>query len=414
MERYINLSFLFLPLNFKKNKMFRLLILLIPLLLSSCGNDDDINRSIDSSRERLIDSKINNVMNQKHYPGISAAIVKEGEIVWMKSYGFANTTSQTPFTNTTPLMLASVSKLFTGTAVMQLVESGLIDIDDDINDYLPFEIHNPNFKDQPISFRMILTHTSSISDSEAMENFYSIGDPTITLAESIESYFSEKGKYYNEDENFNNNMPGSTFKYSNMATALNGYLVELISGIPFNEYCNQNIFDKLCMNDTRWFLSEYDDISTIASPHDYSDKQYEPIAHYGFADYPDGMLHSSVTDLANYMIAILQKGSLGDNSILSEASVNEMLTPQIPSIEPSQGLQFDNITFGTTSLWGHNGAEQGISTSLYLDIENNMGIVVLKNRLNEANINDTPILDILYDYGLTLKEKGIGNPKCTP
>jgi len=399
-------------------KMIRLLLVIF--LFNACNKQDVgtnneilINGNSDNpNQSSIIDKKITKVMKRKHYPGIATAIVKDGEIVWINSYGYANTSTKQPFNNNTPLMLASVSKLFTGTAIMQLVENGLISLDDDINNYLPFEIRNPNFPSHPISFRMILTHTSSISDSDAMENFYSNGDPTITLAECIESYFSTTGLYYNTAENFNNSQPGTTFEYSNMATALNGYLVELISGMPFNEYCNQNIFDELCMNRTKWFLSEYDDINTIANPHNYSSGNYETLAQYGFADYPDGMLHSSVVDLSNYMIAILQSGSLNDNSILSETSVNEMLTPQIPSIEASQGLQFDNITFGGVSLWGHNGAEQGISTSLYLDKNNNMGIVVLKNRLNEQNLYDTPVLDILYDFGLTLSASGIGNPEC--
>lgn len=395
-------------------------LLLVIFLVNACNKQDIVTNdeilingnSDNPNQSSIIDKKITKVMKRKHYPGIATAIVKGGEIVWINSYGYANTSTKQPFYNNTPLMLASVSKLFTGTAIMQLVESGLISLDDDINNYLPFEIRNPNFSTHSITFRMILTHTSSISDSDAMENFYSNGDPTITLADCIESYFSTTGLYYNATENFNNSQPNTTFEYSNMATALNGYLVELISGMPFNEYCNQNIFDELCMKDTKWFLSEYDDINTIANPHNFSSGNYEPLAHYGFADYPNGMLHSTVVDLSNYMIAFLQSGSLNDNSILSEASVNEMLTPQIPSIEASQGLQFDNITFGGISLWGHSGAEQGISTSLYLDKDNDMGIVVLKNRLNEQNLYDTPVLDILYDFGLTLSASGIGNPEC--
>ena len=395
-------------------------LILVILLFNACnkqdiGKDNEIliNGNLNNpNQSSVIDKKITKIMKRKHYPGVSTVIVKGGEIVWVNSYGFANTSTEQPFYNHTPLMLASVSKLFTGIAVMQLVENGLITLDDDINNYLPYEIRNPNFPSQPITFRMILTHTSSISDSDAMENFYSIGDPSISLAECIESYFSTSGIYYNAVDNFNNNQPNTTFEYSNMATALNGYLVELISGIPFNEYCNQNIFNILCMNDTKWFLSEYNDINTIANPHNYISGNYEPIEHYGFADYPDGMLHSTVTDLANYMIAMLQNGTLNNNTILSETSVNEMLTPQILTIEPNQGLQFDNISFGGISLWGHNGAEQGISTSLYLDKENEMGIVVLKNRLNESNIYDTPVFDILYDFGLTLATSGIGNPEC--
>ena len=143
--------------------MFRILILLLSILISfgSCNSDDT-----NPKPSILINSQIEGIMKQKHIAGVSAVIIKKGEIVWINSYGYTNTNLKTPFTNTTPLILASVSKLFTGTAIMQLVEKGTIQLDEAIDNYLPFELRNPNFKSQPITFKMLLTHTSSISDSK--------------------------------------------------------------------------------------------------------------------------------------------------------------------------------------------------------------------------------------------------------
>ena len=360
----------------------------------------------------IVDSEIANIMNTQHLPGVSTLIVKGGEILWIKSYGYANIDIGTPFTDTTSLMLASVSKVFTGIALMQLYEDGLIGLDDDINNYLPFNVEIPNYESYPITFRMLLTHTSSIQDSYAMYNYYNwSGDPTISLADCIERYFSPTGADYNSADNFLNNQPGTTFEYSNMATALDGYLVEIISGMPFSQYCNQNIFNSLCMDNTHWYLSEYQNLNMIANPHDYYSSQYEVIDHYGFADYPDGMLHSNVSDLANFMITILQDGGFHNDTILSSSTLSDMFTPQVPTLNPTQGLQFYKETFnvssGSISLWGHRGGEYGINTAMFFDHNNNMGVAILANGENDV----TQILKILYDYGLSPSPSGIGTHK---
>lgn len=360
-----------------------------------------------------IDNQITNAMNTEQIPGVSTVIVKDGEIVWIQSYGFANTDNATPYTNTTPQMLASVSKVFTGVALMQLNEAGEFLLDDDINNYLPFDINIPTYESTPITFRMLLTHTASIADAEVMDNYYNwSGDPTITLADCIERYFSPDGDDYSETENFIDEEPGTVYEYSNMGTALEGYLVEIISEMPFNEYCNQNIFSPLNMNNTHWFLSEYSNPNILANPHEFN-SGFEPIDNYGFADYPDGMLHSDVTDLSNFMTAILQGGTFNGNSILSEQTINEMFTAQISYIDPLQGLQFYKETFnpvsGSVTLWGHGGAETGINTEMYFDHENNMAIAVLVNGDEGA----ASVFEILYDYGLTLSPTSVNNPKTT-
>lgn len=362
-----------------------------------------------------IDATVATVMSTNHIPGISTVVVKGGEIVWIESYGYANTDLETPYTDTTSLLIASISKTFTGIAMMQLYEDELIQLDDNINDYLPFEVKIPNYASNPITFRMLLTHTSSIKDGDAMDNYYNLsGDPTISLADCMQRYFSTTGADYNATDNFSNKQPGTYYKYSNMAVALEGYLVELISGMSFNQYCIENIFNPLCMDNTHWYLSEYQNLNMIANPHDYSGGHFEPIDHYGFADYPDGMLHTNVTDLANYMIAILQEGTFNSYSLLSESALNEMFTPQVPTVSPTQGLQFYSESFGfesgTVSLWGHSGGEYGISTEMFFDRTNDMGIAILANGENDV----LPILEKLYDYALSLSLSGIGNPDCNP
>lgn len=360
-----------------------------------------------------IDAEIQAVMSGRHLPGLSTVVVKDGEIVWMQSYGFANTDLETPYTDTTSQMIASISKVFTGIAIMQLYEQGLLELDEGINNYMPFDVEIPNYENVPITFRMLLTHTSSIKDGNALDNYYNWnGDPLITLADCMERYFSPTGQDYNPNNNFVHHPPGSVYEYSNIAVALEGYLVELISGMPFSDYCEQNIFAPLCMSNTHWFLAEYPNLNMLANPHDYYAGQYEPLDHYSFADYPDGLLHTNVRDMANFMIAVLQGGVLQNSQMLSASTLDEMFTPQVPSLDPTQGLQFYKEPFqvssGPIELWGHSGGEYGISTEMYFDLDNDMGIAVFANGENYA----TEVVELLYDYGLTLSTSGVGNPAC--
>ncbi len=362
-----------------------------------------------------LDSYILGEMSTEHNPGMSTLIVKDGEIVWIESYGMADVDNSVIVTDSTVFLLASVSKLFTGTALMKLYQDGLIDLDEDINNYLPFNINNPNYPADSITFRMLMTHTSSIKDNNTvLDTYYSIGDPTIALADIIQRYFDVTGVDYDPVNNFHNNAPNTFYDYSNIATALSGYLVELVSGMPFSEYCNINIFDKLCMKSTSWYYSDFDS-AIVARPHAWSGSQYTPYTQYGFADYPDGQLRSSITDMANFVIAYLQDGTFNSQQILNASSVNEMLTLQVPTIESTQGLNWytEQIFLsggGTQDVWGHNGGENGVSTDLYINPINNIGIVVLSN----GEGNNMYVVDELYDYALSLSATGVGNPDCNP
>lgn len=360
-----------------------------------------------------LDAFILSEMQAEKIPGMTTIIVKNGEVVWRKAYGIADVPNNVPTTDSTIFLLASVSKLFTGTALMQLATNGQIDFDADINLHLPFAVRNPNHPNTPITARMLMTHTSSIIDNDnVMDNYYSIGDPTMTLAEVIERYFSITGADYSAENNFMTSTPGQAYEYSNIASALAGYLVERVTQMPFNEYCQQHIFSRLCMNSTSWFLAGLD-LSQVARPHEWAGGQYTALPHMGFADYPNGLLRSNVLDLANFMMAFLQGGMFSGNTILPQTAVDQMLTVQFPSINNTQGLNWyreavylDNGN--TVQMWGHNGGEAGTSTELYIRPQNGIGVAVLSN----AEGDNMYVIDALYNYALTLNSTGAGNAPC--
>jgi CubicO group peptidase (beta-lactamase class C family) len=117
-----------------------------------------------------LDSFITAKMEQYHFPGLQAVIVKDDQIIWKGAYGYANIAQNRLVTDSTLFYIASVSKTVTATALMQLWEQGLFNLDDDVNDYLPFPVRNPNHPNVPITFRMLLTHTSGIMENNNVLN----------------------------------------------------------------------------------------------------------------------------------------------------------------------------------------------------------------------------------------------------
>lgn len=358
-----------------------------------------------------LDASIQNEMTTQHLPGVSTVIVKNGKIVWVESYGYADVGNLVPVEDTTIFLLASMSKLFTGTAAMQIHEQGLTDLDTDINTYLPWPVYIPGYESDSITIRELMTHSSSIADGPAMNLYYDYPDPTITLDTCMFRYFSTSGSDYNPSANFYNNAPGTVYNYSNMGTALNGYITQVVTGMPFDDYCKNNIFIPLCMENTAWHFADFDS-SNVARPYSYQSGNYVAYPQYGFADYPDGELRTNVMDLANFMIAYLNGGTFGYNSILTAATINDMWTLQVPSLDPTQGLNWYQeeifYTGGSSMLWGHSGGEAGVSTEMYLDPTNNIGICVLTN----GEGNALYVCDHLYNYALSLNTPSGIVPGC--
>lgn len=140
-----------------------------------------------------LDRYIKAQLTRAHMPGLSAAIVKNGQVVWTGAYGYSRVNTKEPVTSETLFELASVSKTVIATAVMQIWEKGQLDLDADINLYLPFQVVNPNFPKTPITTRMLMTHTSSIVDNSLVFlKEYRRGDPTIPLGQFLADFLGPR------------------------------------------------------------------------------------------------------------------------------------------------------------------------------------------------------------------------------
>lgn len=327
--------------------------------------------------QSALDTYIIDQMASKHISGLSAVLIKNGKLAWKGHYGLANRSENQPVTDSTIFMIASISKTITATALMHLWETTGFDLDADIQDFLPFEVRNPQHPDAIITARQLLTHTSSIRDNWN-ELPYFEGDSPISLADFLYDYLDPQGANYHEDLNYYSYPPQTQYNYCNVSTALCGYLVETISGMPFNTYCNLHLFQPLCMEHTGWFLSEIDQ-NLVAHPYTYAGGNYHDEGLYGYPDYPDGQLRTTAISLAKFLWMHMNNGAFDGTQILDNNTVAAMRTIQFPNIADDQGLIWYFYTEADGLWWGHNGGDLGISTDMYFNETTGTGLVVLTN-----------------------------------
>ena len=334
----------------------------------------------DMSTIEQFDAFIAAELEANSVPGAAVALVEDGNIVWQKAYGFANVEDGMLVSAETPFMLGSISKAVTGVTLMHAVEAGLLDLDADINDYLPFTVTNPHIEDgAPITLRHLATHTSGIVDSGwVYDNSYEYGDPSVSLEQFLRAYLLEGGEHYDADKNFLAKSPGEESDYSNIATGLAAFILESATRIPFSDYAQENIFRPLGMNNTGWFLADFADTSLIARPYGFMNR---PIPHYGYPTWPEGQLRSSASDLSRLLAMVMNGGEFDGTRILKSETVEAMLQKQ--TFKGLEEVTGDGIFWsyikGKGAGVGHNGGDHGVSTGMYFSTETNLGIVVLTN-----------------------------------
>jgi len=322
-------------------------------------------------------------MNTLHIPGLSARAVYDGRVIWSGDYGHMDIANDRAPTDSSLFYLASISKTFVGVALMQLWEQGFFELDDDINAYLPWAVHNPYYPTSPITFRMLMTHSSGISDNWNVLNLllaWNEDSPT-PLEEFLRNYLTPGGTYY-YSANFVNAIPGTTCKYSNVGAALAAYLVEIINpdARSFSEYCLQAIFAPLGMDDTAWLLADLD-VENIAVPYSWNGSTFVPYGHCGVPYYPPVQLRTSASQLARHLIAFMQHGRIDGTRILDSTTVDLMTTvlTQDPGAGVSNGLFWRMMPWGGRDLWGHGGQWLGCETAMFYNSAEKTGAIVLTN-----------------------------------
>lgn len=349
--------------------------ILLSIALSFFFLNDNHSQTNNEILAAELDAFIENRMTQFNIPGLSASIVKEGQVVWSAAYGVANIQANTPVSLETEFTLASISKLFTATAIIKLMENGIIDLDEDINSYLPITVINPNFPDIPITIRQLIQHKSSLKDSENdLQLWDNLGDPFIDLETFCSSYFVIGGDLYNPN-NFANTSPGnSSYWYSNAGFTLLGYIVQVQSELPFNIYCRQNILQNLDMNSAAWFYAN-SDTNDLAMP--YSGN-LNPFGYYSVPEYPAAMLKANILELSNFLISITKFGKYNSEEIISPESFQLMLPENM-----NDGFAWwgSDTWYGDPNgnYWSHGGYMNGVRTQINYYPSDSSGLIILTN-----------------------------------
>lgn len=327
----------------------------------------DLDDSVDLSA--FMDGVLATSMESNHVPGAVVVVVKEGEVFFSKGYGYADLENKIPVDPATTLFRpGSVSKLFTWTAVMQLVEAGKLDLDADVNTYLDFEI--PATFAQPITLRLIMTHLAGFEDK---------GDGLFKLnAEDV----STLETYVKTNLPARVFPPGQYAAYSNYATALSGYIVERVSAMPFEKYISKNILQPLQMQHSTFEQPLPDHLANdMSKGYNYLHGEYIEGSFEFVVGNPAGALSATGLDMANFMIAHLQEGEFEGTRILDPETARLMHSP-LYRPDPQMGGMTYGFFFNTMNgqyTLSHGGDTMLFHSQLYLLPESNVGIFVSTN-----------------------------------
>ena len=305
--------------------------------------------------------------------GATVVVVKDGKVLLEKGYGYADVAKKTPMDpQETLVRIGSTSKLFTWTAVMQQVEQGKIDLDRDINTYLDFKI--PTAPGHPITMRDLMNHRAGFE--EGLKDVLST-DPNALL--STEQYLKRHPRPLLFP-------PGQVPAYSNYGAALAGYIVQRVSGEPFESYIDRHILQPLGMHHTT-FVQPLPEKFRADMAQGYTTADSSPMPYELVETAPAGSGAATADDMAQFMIAHLQQGKLGDNRILSAATAAEMQSPSatnLPGFDTTAHGFLSGIRNGRLVI-GHGGDTIVFHTELDLLPKEGVGIFYNFNSRGKNN-----------------------------
>jgi len=330
------------------------------------------------------------VMEKYNAVGAAVAVVKEGKIIYTHSFGLKDLENKKPLTDQDIFRIASISKSFSATSIMQLVEAGKISLDDDFGDLVGFKIRNPKFPDQKITLKMALSHTSSLNDSQGYLNLDVINPD----------------KNPNWAKCYNDYAPGSKFDYCNLNFNLIGTIIEKKSGERFDNYVKNHVLKPLglyagyCVDslDSTRFVNLYEyhaDTKTYTpSPTAYAPRRTE-IANYimGYSTpvfSPTGGMKISATDLAKYMIMHMNYGTSNGVKIITKKSAKKMQTALTDDEGYGLAIRTADQLIPGVKLKGHTGSAYGLFSTMFFNPKEKFGFVIITNGIDATYTDGFP------------------------
>ena len=325
--------------------------------------------SLSFAQTEKAETGLGQIMKDDKVVGFSVAVVKNNKIIYTKSLGMQDIAKKLPLTDKAIFRIASISKSFSATSIMQLIEAGKLSLDDDFSDLVGFKVRNPKFPNTVITLRMIMSHTSSVNDSQGYFSFDVINP----------------AKNPNWEKCYNNYEPGKGYMYCNLNFNMTGAVIEKISGERFDQYVKHHILDPLglyggycvdSLDKTRFAtLYEYnkDSAKLVASPDAYNPRS-EEVKNHVLGETtpifsPTGGMKINATDLAKYMIMHARHGKYKGGRIISKSSSVQMQTKL--SDDEGYGLALettDKLIPGET-MCGHTGSAYGLYSAMFFNVK---------------------------------------------
>jgi len=333
------------------------------------------------------EAAIQSIMQSNPVVGLSVAVVKNNKVIYNHSFGFKDVEKQLPLTNASIFRIASISKSFTTTAIMQLVAEKKIRLDQDISELVGFKVRNPAYPNTVITLKMALSHRSSINDSEGYFSLDAI-DPATNpnFAKCYNAYEPDKG-----------------YMYCNLNYNLAGSILEKITGIRFDKYIQQQILDPLGLYggynvnalDSNLIAKIYEfnkeTQGFTLSPNAYAPRT-EEINNYTMGRTtpifsPTGGMKISANDLAKYMIMHSQLGKYDGGRMISKNLSQQMQA--IISEEEGYGMALENTTqlIAGKTMIGHTGSAYGLYSMMFFEPKEKIGFIVISNGCDTKTIN---------------------------
>ena len=333
------------------------------------------------------EAAIQQLMQTTPVVGLSVAVVKDNKIIYNHSFGYKDLEQQLPLQNNHIFRIASISKSFTATAIMQLVAKKQISLNQDVSELVGFKVRNPKFPNTVITLKMLLSHRSSINDSEGYFSLDAI-DPSKNpnWAKSYNAYEPDKG-----------------YMYCNLNYNLAGSILEKVTGVRFDQYIRQQILDPLGLYggynvnalDSNLIAKIYefkrDSAKFINSPSAYAPRT-EEINNYTMGRStpifsPTGGMKISAHDLAEYMIMHSQLGKHKGKRIIPKKLSQQMQA--IISEEENYGMALETSTqlIAGKTMIGHTGVAYGLYSIMFFEPKEKIGFVVISNGCDTKIIN---------------------------
>lgn len=332
-----------------------------------------------NAQENKAESAIQQIMLETPVMGLSVAVVKNNKIIYTHSFGLKDAETNAQLTNDNIFRIASISKSFSATAIMQLVEAKKINLDQDVSELVGFKIRNPKYPETVITLRLMLSHLSSINDSQG---YFSLD--SINPAKSTNWY-----KCYNNYE------PGKGYNYCNLNFNMIGTIIEKVSGERFDSYIQKHILDPLHLYggyyveglDKSKFATIYeyqtDAAKFVVSPGAYAPRTAEIAAYeMGYSTpifSPTGGMKISAKDLATYMMMHANYGKYNGVRIISKKSSRIMQTPASEIEKYGFAIETSTKIIEGKVMIGHTGSAYGLFSAMFFNPDEKFGIVVISN-----------------------------------